>query len=134
MVDIFDGSNLFKRRSIMRIKNATSSDWTLQDYENIHGHFDSYSAPKQLSSGHSAIITVSNSGLGYVSGPEGTATYTATINGKPVQIQFYWMHPVGPGASIYRVTSTPQGVVRYTLSPPTPTGWDQDISIDVFNN
>lgn len=133
MIDIFDQSNLFKRRSIMRLTNGTSSDWTLEGYTNINGHFDSYSAPKHLAAGHSTIITVSNSGLGYVSGPEGTAVYKANINGKPVTITLYWLHPVGPTASVYRVTSEPKGAIRYDLNPAEPTGWDQDVSINVYN-
>ncbi|WDV46604.1 hypothetical protein PV797_02645 [Clostridiaceae bacterium M8S5] len=125
--------DLFTRYTEILLRNFTFYDWKLKHYNVIGGHFDRYYPPKEIRSNSIGVITTSNSGLGYIQGPEGTITYTAVIDGIKTDIIFYYLHPVGPSKSIYTISTNPSGMVKYDLDPANPEGWNQSVMVNVYN-
>lgn len=126
-------ADLFTRENMITLKNYTSSNWTLKKINEIGGHFDYKSPPKEIRSMSTGGFMTSNSGLGYVQGPEGYITYSAVIRGVPTDITLYYMHPVTANKSIYTITTNPPNMVNWDLDPQNPTGWSQVVFVNVYD-
>lgn len=126
-------ADLFTRENHIILRNFTNSDWVLKRERTIGGHYDLKSPSKVIPAGHSDGFYTSNSGLGYVQGPEGYLTYEATIRGVKTDIIFYYLHPVTANKSIYTITTNPPDMVNWDLDPQNPTGWVQTVFVNVYD-
>lgn len=126
-------ADLFTRETHIILRNFTSSDWKLKKDEVIGGHYDYISPRKEIPSMSNGGFMTSNSGLGYVQGPEGRLTYSTVIRGVPTDIIFYYLHPVTANKSIYTITTNPPDMVNWDLDPQNPTGWQQTVFVNVYD-
>lgn len=109
----------------MTINNNTGKVLKLKPQEPVHGKFTS-GPPATIEASGSWTCTTRTGGS---YGPEGTVTYET--DGGNVTVEFYYNHPVGSGASSYRVTPNPSDSMGYEIKG-SFKGHDQNITFELY--
>lgn len=120
------------RQVIFNIKNSTGYDLIYDSKKAIHGRFET-DPPGEIKNGETLSFKVNKNDLGSTIGPEGFVKYKlALINNLTMELTFTWNHPQGSAKSAYTVYSNPPNCSSGTQTPPSPTGHNQQITLEVF--
>lgn len=90
-----------------------------------HGKYTT-DPPSTIEASGSWVCTTRTAGA---YGPEGTVTYET--DGGDTSVEFYYNHPIGSGASSYRVTVTPTDAIGYEIKG-SFKGHDQHITFELY--
>jgi hypothetical protein len=117
------------RNATIHIQNETGHDLIFVSDHVEHGKFQNNGAPPEtIRAGATGIFKVGNR-TGAKIGPKGSVTYKLNYQSNiEVQLIFYWDHPFSASTSTYEVASNPPWFGSYYLSPPNPTGHDQELT------
>lgn len=116
------------RKLNITVNNNTSLTLTLNPpCEPKHGKFTT-SPPSIIKATGNWACETREGGL---YGPEGRVIYKTNKNGRDVEIEFYYNHPIGSATSSYKVTITPSDVIGYEIKG-SFTGHNQDITFELY--
>lgn len=121
------------RNATLHIANETGYSLHYISSSIEHGKFNQ-DPPSTVGVGETATFKVGNR-TGAKIGPKGSLTYQLHLTSEiSVSLIIYWDHPFGHTSSSYEIGSNPDWFSSYYLTPPDPTGHDQEVTFHVRLN